>query len=120
MSARKGFGKMFAPVEKDFQEAVSKSILALQQNYGKTFTAIGQRIGVDRDTITNARDQDHSLKGWAAFRLIYEFNEEAPEAIAPLVALLCLSATERDDGKMAAALRSIKGIVEPFGSGDEE
>lgn len=119
MSASKGFGNMFAPDAKDFDIAVSKALHKLQYKHRIKQTAIAKRIDVHRTTISNAAEQRYSLCGWAALRLVYEYAEEFPDAVAPIVEM-CGPAAFRaaDDSKAVTALRSIKDIVEAAGVGE--
>lgn len=83
METGKVLPRLYAPVERDYDEAVRDVILGLGR-MGFKHKEIAQRIGVTPKTVGNAQEMKHSLAGWCVARIEYEFG---PEAVKPIIAL---------------------------------
>jgi hypothetical protein len=108
MSDSQVFGRMFAPTEKDFLEAVRVIILGLQKK-GHTQKYIAQRLGCSAKTIHHAQEMRHNLSGWILARIRFEFGDEA---VAPFDALGGGPVTRPDEGKLVETLAAIRTMAD--------
>ncbi len=83
------FGK---PGTRSYRAAVKQIILDLKARYRLSNDGLGDRIGVEGDTVRNAENEIGSLNAVTLMVIAYEFGEDA---IAPVRQLYLCAPTEQ-------------------------